>query len=328
MTYEELEKKLATATALLRECQPWMPFRTCDASRKLDAFLANQPAAPCMIPPDGWTCSRGEGHSGPCAASPVIRDDTPLTENDKRMIDEAWEKHAAARPAAPSWCTKCNSVRPCPGCTIPAAPSLDVRTYGGEEARDAFAAARAEAVSAGCMSCDARGRVCDGGDHCDNCGARMDGDIAATADVCHDCWRAAKDRTVYEVWIGSEKTKDRIVKETTDIEDAARTACADLSVCTFWGMKAPTRTEAEQVTSPRLRRYNMLRGEMFEHPDGYYVRFCDVALARTEAEQRVLDAMAGIELGVLEAIRDKQSCAPVTFHPPCLAELARREAEK
>ena len=46
--------------------------------------------------------------------------------------------------------------------------------------------------------------------------------------------------------------------------------------------------------------------------------------ARTEADRAVLDAMGEIDLGVLEAIRDKQSCAPPIFHPPCLAELARR----
>jgi hypothetical protein len=46
-----------------------------------------------------------------------------------------------------------------------------------------------------------------------------------------------------------------------------------------------------------------------------------------EAERRVLEAMGAIELGVLEAIRDKQSCAPPIFHPPCMAELARRGLE-
>lgn len=70
-------------------------------------------------------------------------------------------------------------------------------TDAGDDARAAAreAPARTEAEPSDCMSCDAKGRVCDGGDHCDNCGARMDGDIAATADVCHDCWRSAKART-------------------------------------------------------------------------------------------------------------------------------------
>jgi hypothetical protein len=44
----------------------------------------------------------------------------------------------------------------------------------------------------------------------------------------------------------------------------------------------------------------------------------------SEVEKRVLDCMAEIEIEVLEYIRDKQSCAPPIFHPPCLAELARR----
>lgn len=64
---------------------------------------------------------------------------------------------------------------------------------------------------------------------------------------------AAPTRTVYEVWVGTENTKERIVKETTDIEEAASLACADLSGCTFWGMKAPSRTEAEQSVLPPFK---------------------------------------------------------------------------
>lgn len=52
----------------------------------------------------------------------------------------------------------------------------------------------------------------------------------------------AASRNTYEVWVGSEKTKERIVLETSDIEQAARVACADLSGRTFWGMKAPEHT--------------------------------------------------------------------------------------
>lgn len=33
---------------------------------------------------------------------------------------------------------------------------------------------------------------------CDNCGATIDGNQAATSDVCHDCWRSAKERTEAE----------------------------------------------------------------------------------------------------------------------------------
>lgn len=45
---------------------------------------------------------------------------------------------------------------------------------------------------------------------CDNCGAVIDGNQAATSDVCHDCWRSARERActpeeraVLEAW--SEK---------------------------------------------------------------------------------------------------------------------------
>ena len=31
-------------------------------------------------------------------------------------------------------------------------------------------------------------------DHCDSCVNPMDGEVAATADVCHDCWQAANAR--------------------------------------------------------------------------------------------------------------------------------------
>jgi hypothetical protein len=32
-------------------------------------------------------------------------------------------------------------------------------------------------------------------DECDNCGTPMDGEAAATSDVCWDCWRAAKEKS-------------------------------------------------------------------------------------------------------------------------------------
>ncbi len=47
----------------------------------------------------------------------------------------------------------------------------------------------------------------------------------------------------------------------------------------------------------------------------------------TAGEKAVLDEMAGIEIEVLEHIRNGHSAAPLIFHPPCLAELARREAK-
>lgn len=48
----------------------------------------------------------------------------------------------------------------------------------------------------------------------------------------------------------------------------------------------------------------------------------------SEAERAVLDAMACIELGVLEAIQSGYSCAPMIYHPACKAELARRIGTK
>jgi len=93
------------------------------------------------------------------------------------------------------------------------ATSIIVQTGAGPvevtaERRDAMNRARAavgmppvtelELSPEVCEACDELGRACDGGDHCDNCGKRMDGDIAATADVCFDCWRAAKERTAAE----------------------------------------------------------------------------------------------------------------------------------
>jgi len=35
------------------------------------AWEKHKAAAPCPLPPDGWRCSRGIGHEGPCAAHPV-----------------------------------------------------------------------------------------------------------------------------------------------------------------------------------------------------------------------------------------------------------------
>lgn len=48
----------------------------------------------------------------------------------------------------------------------------------------------------------------------------------------------------------------------------------------------------------------------------------------TDAERRVLDAMGELDIEMLKAVRDGWSCAPTMFHPPCLAELARREGKQ
>jgi hypothetical protein len=40
---------------------------------QVDAATSHKvaPSEPCALPPAGWSCSRGKGHDGPCAASPV-----------------------------------------------------------------------------------------------------------------------------------------------------------------------------------------------------------------------------------------------------------------
>lgn len=60
------------------------------------------------------------------------------------------------------------------------------------------APARTEAETVECGPCALRGRECDNGDHCNECGNRMDGETAAPSDVCHDCWHSAKARTEAE----------------------------------------------------------------------------------------------------------------------------------
>lgn len=41
----------------------------------------------CTVPPEGWSCSRGAGHGGPCAASPTKENAMTKTE----CIDRAAE---------------------------------------------------------------------------------------------------------------------------------------------------------------------------------------------------------------------------------------------
>lgn len=55
--------------------QPWQPTESPWHPRE---FELPRPALPsCRVPPAGWTCSRGAGHPGPCAASPATRNDDP-----------------------------------------------------------------------------------------------------------------------------------------------------------------------------------------------------------------------------------------------------------
>ena len=46
------------------------------------------------------------------------------------------------------------------------------------------------------------------------------------------------------------------------------------------------------------------------------------------AEKAVLDEMGQLGTPMLELIRDGYSALPQVLHPPCLAELARREAKR
>ncbi len=51
------------------------------AARMLNIFAAKidklSEGKPCTLPPEGWTCSRPDGHDGPCAAIPEMKADTP-----------------------------------------------------------------------------------------------------------------------------------------------------------------------------------------------------------------------------------------------------------
>ncbi|MES2384493.1 MAG: hypothetical protein V4593_08085 [Pseudomonadota bacterium] len=151
---------------------------------------------------------------------------------------------------------------------------------------------------------------------------------------------AAPTRTVYEVWVGTEKVKKRVVKQTADIEDAARTACADLSGCTFWGIKAPARTEAEtcecgKPDCPYPTAVQAARTEA-EHVAGcrYEKEYPAIdpedcprcSRVRTEVEQAVLDAMTEVPRSTVVNYATDTSATfrESSWHLPAVAELARR----
>lgn len=54
------------------------------------------PTRPCDRPPEGWYCSRGYGHDGPCPARPLLHPSAvdgagnPLMPNDHRLRDDAF----------------------------------------------------------------------------------------------------------------------------------------------------------------------------------------------------------------------------------------------
>lgn len=66
----------------------------------------------------------------------------------------------------------------------------------------------------------------------------------------------------YKVWVGTEKIKERIVLETDDIEEAARTAAADKSGCTFWGMQAGCLTLEEKMAAMGLHHIGESRDDV------------------------------------------------------------------
>jgi hypothetical protein len=58
---------------------------------------------PCLKPPPGWTCSRAEGHEGPCAASPRAADETPATPELNMVNILATCSYCLGDPDCP-WC--------------------------------------------------------------------------------------------------------------------------------------------------------------------------------------------------------------------------------
>jgi hypothetical protein len=72
----------------------------------------------CDVPPEGWTCSRTKGHSGPCAASPVGESDLGRAVREVRGSNEPpTQKVAFASEKEVAACHKCGlpkSVNPHP----------------------------------------------------------------------------------------------------------------------------------------------------------------------------------------------------------------------
>lgn len=137
----------------------------------------------------------------------------------KAETGEHWreEGRRLARSGLDVRCTACQK-RQCDGTHVGCPSYL----------RDEPAApARTDAETMDCESCAIRGIECDNGDHCDSCGNRMDGYVAATADVCHDCWQAAKSRTEAESELAAAqaeiaKCNAAIAKRLADERNAER----------------------------------------------------------------------------------------------------------
>lgn len=54
----------------------------CEPGTERVEALGGAPGDECPRPPPGWRCSRGAGHTGPCAASPEARGDAPVRSLD------------------------------------------------------------------------------------------------------------------------------------------------------------------------------------------------------------------------------------------------------
>lgn len=72
---EEVSEVIEGITSDAEPAQPRTYQANEHVRRQIDAATSHK-VAPCRVPPDGWVCSRGAGHAGPCAASqkPVDRD--------------------------------------------------------------------------------------------------------------------------------------------------------------------------------------------------------------------------------------------------------------
>ncbi len=102
----------------------------------------------------------------------------------------------------------------------------------------------------------------------------------------------------------------------SELERAVEKGAIELEPCPHCGtpnVQLPDGTRTEQTLTP----------EAVKVGDEWVPRERII----TPEERAVLDAMAALDIEVLKAIREGWSYAPLIFHPPCLAELARREAK-
>jgi hypothetical protein len=112
----------------------------------------------------------------------------------------------------------------------------------------------------------------------------------------------------YEVWRGTEKRKDRVVLETTDIELAARTACADLSGQTFWGMRRqPEAPKGQREQPERVFPDGLIC--MMSDGEFVHVRKLQTDLAAANARIAELEQMAKVDRDALWKVIDERGAA-------------------